>query len=155
MRIEQLLDLARKVFLAAAVDDLLLAARDPHIAFAVGKATEIAGEKPAVRREAVAIRRRIVEITQVNRRTDSGNLADFAVRHVVAVVVENAQTHGVDAAPDCTVDLERIVGQTREGVVARFQHSVELDQLRMRNGGLECLDRFHRGRCAAGDDDAQ
>ncbi len=57
------------------------------------------------------------------------DLADFAVRYVVAVVVDDAQPHLVDAAADGAVHLQRIVGEARERVVAGLEHAVELDEL--------------------------
>ena len=155
MLVEQLLDLAGEVLLATAVDDLLLASSDAHIAFLVRILAEVAGAEPAVRREAVAIRGGVVEVAHVHRGADRRDLAHLAEGHVIAVVVDHAQAHRVHAATHGAVHLERVVSETGKGVETCFEHAVELDQLGARDGGLEGFDRLDRSRCAAGYDDAQ
>ena len=91
----------------------------------------------------------------MHRGADRRDLAHLAEGHVIAVVVDHAQTHRVHAASHGAVDLERVVSETGEGVETCFEHAVELDQLGARNGGLKGLDRLDRGRCATGDDDAK
>ena len=89
----------------------------------------------------------------MHRGADRRDLAYLAEGHVLAVVVDDAQAHRVNAASHGAVDLERVVGETGEGVETRFEHAVELDQLGVWHGGLERLDRLDRCRCAAGDHD--
>ena len=68
MGVEDLLDLAREEFLAAAVDDLLATAGDLHIAVGVDDAAEVAGAEPALPVERLRIGGRIIVIAEMDRR---------------------------------------------------------------------------------------
>src|SRR5437660_10800007 len=89
MRAARELDLERRHLVAAAVNELLLAAADlnyPGLALA----REVARGKPAVadRRE-----RGLVEVAAHEERARNLELAELALRHGLAVVVEDAEAH--------------------------------------------------------------
>src|SRR5947207_9216694 len=89
MRAARELDLERRHLVAAAVDELLLAAADLDYA-GLALAREVAGGEPAV-----ADRRgpRLVEVAAHEVRARDVQLAELALRHGVAVIVDDAEAH--------------------------------------------------------------
>src|SRR5436853_2384251 len=89
MRAASELDLERRHLVAAAVNELLLAAADLDDA-GLALAREVAGDEPAVadRRE-----RGLVEVAAHEERARNLELAELTLRHGVAVVVEDAEAH--------------------------------------------------------------
>ena len=78
MGVEDLLDLARKELLAAAIDDLLAAPRDLDVARGRPRAAEVAGPEPAFAVEGLCIGVRIVVIAEMDRRAARHQFADLA-----------------------------------------------------------------------------
>src|SRR5258706_9196593 len=93
MRVEDLLHFARKELLAAAVDDLLAPPGDLHVALLVDGAPEVAGAKPALGGERLGVRLRVVVVAQMHPRSARGDLADLAMGHVRAPLVDQPQLH--------------------------------------------------------------
>ena len=153
MLIKDVLDLSRKIFLAAAIDDFLLASRYANVARSIGKIPEVAGTKPAVRRKAVAIRFVVVQIAEVNLWPARSKFPGFSIRNRLTCFIEDGQFQFVDAASYRAIDFERVVIQAREGMEARFQDAVQLDQASVRKRDLECLDGLDGRRCATSDHD--
>src|SRR5437660_12549835 len=87
MRAARELDLERRHLVAAAVNELLLAAADLNYS-GLALAREIAGGEPAVadRRE-----RGLVKVAAHEERARNLELAELALRHVLAVGVDDAQ----------------------------------------------------------------
>src|SRR5947207_2813642 len=75
MGVEDLLDLARKELLAAAIDDLLAPPDDLDIALVIDIAAEIAAAEPAVGGEGLGIGGRIVVVTEMHARPARRDLA--------------------------------------------------------------------------------
>src|SRR5947209_10263449 len=86
MHVKNLLDFPGKKLLAAAVDDLLAASGELNIARFIDIAAEIAGPEPAVGREGLLVGARIVMISEMHRGSARGDLADIAVRNLVAAL---------------------------------------------------------------------
>src|SRR5262249_62052336 len=118
MRVENLLDLARKELLTAAVDHLLEPPDDAHVARAVYDA-EIAGAEPAVSGEELGIRGGILVVAEVHRRPFGGDLALGAGRHVTAVLVDGPQLPSRRRAAGRARGRPRGGLQARGGVKAR------------------------------------
>src|SRR5260370_11541977 len=110
--------------------------------------------KPAVGGKRLGIGPWIVVVAKVDAWSIAGNLSLIAARDIIPGRGKQAQTHPFDAAPNRAIDLFRIVGQARVGMVTRFQHSVELDQV-ARHSSLAIAQPLHWTGCAASDDDPQ
>src|SRR5438477_2580817 len=89
MRAARELDLERRHLAAAAVNELLLAAADLNDA-GLALARKVAGGEPAVvdRRD-----RGLVEVAAHEKRARDVQLAELALRHGVAVIVDDAEAH--------------------------------------------------------------
>ena len=66
MCVQHLLDFTREELLSTAVDDLLQASHNPHVACRV-ELTEVAGPKPAIRSEEFSIGGGILVVAEVHR----------------------------------------------------------------------------------------
>ena len=104
--------------------------------------------------ERLRVGRGVGVVAEMDAGAEGGDLADLAVRHLPARLVEDLELHAGDHAADGAVDLGRVVAEARVGVEARLQHAVELDQV-PGHARLVVADGLDRGRGAAGDDDAQ
>src|SRR5580704_18613715 len=129
MGVEDLLDLAGKELLAAAIDDLLAPADDLDIGLVIDIAPEIAAAKPAVGGEGLGVGAGIVVVAEMHAGPARRDLADGAVGHLPARLVEERQLHAGNHASDRAVHLLRVVAETGIGVIASLQHAVELDQM--------------------------
>src|SRR5688500_13501035 len=118
------LDLERRHLVAAAVDELLLASADlDHTRLALTR--EVTGREPPVpdRRE-----RRLIEVAVHEERARDVQLADLALRHGVAVVVEDAEAHAGRRASDAAGIALGLVRQQEEVAGRRFSQAVDVDE---------------------------
>ena len=128
MGIEDLLDLPRKELLAAAVDHLLEPADDLHVAGAV-ELPEVARAEPAVGGEELGVRRRILVVAEVDGRSERGDLALGAGRHVAPRFVDQPEPEAGGDGTHRPGHGLGVVLEPRVGVEARLEHPVELDQV--------------------------
>src|SRR3979490_3035228 len=153
MRVEDLLDLARKELLATAVDHFLEPADDADVARGIPAAGGARAE-PTVGGEKLGVRRGILVIAEVHRGAFGRDLALGAGWYVATVLVDEAQLHTFRRAADGAGNGLGIVLQAREGVKAGLEHAVELDQV-AGDARAERADGLDGARGAARDDDAQ
>ena len=153
MRIEDLLDLAGEELLAAAVDHLLEAAHDLHVAGRV-ELSEIPGAEPAVGGEELGVRGGVLVIAEVDRRAQGRDLALGPRWDVAAGVVDDADPETGGDGAHRAGDRLRVVGEPRVGVEAGLQHSVQLDQVAV-HPRPELANGLDRARGAPGDDHAE
>src|SRR5688572_16406794 len=154
MGIQDLLDLARKEFLAAAVDDLLAAPGDLDVALLVDVAAEIPRAEPSVLGESPGVGLRVGVVAEVHRWPACRDLADLPARHVIARVVDDSKLHLAHHPAGRAVHRLRVVLEAGVGMEAGLEHPVELDEVAVH----VCLigaDGVDRRRGAAGDHDAK
>src|SRR6266404_9176725 len=87
--VEDLLDLAGKELLAAAIDDLLAPTDDLDIELVVDSAPKVAAAEPAIGGEGLRVGGGIVVVAEMHARAARGDLADGAVRQLLARLVED------------------------------------------------------------------
>src|SRR5258705_5761093 len=153
MGIENLLDLARKELLAAAVDHLLEPPDDLHVAGTV-ELPEVAGAKPAIAGEELGVRRRILVVAEVDRRPERRDLSLRTGRDVARRLVDQPEPEARGDGADRPGDRLRVVVEPGVRMKARLEHAVELDQVAV-HARPELPNRLDRTRGAARDDHAQ
>src|SRR5947207_15800064 len=126
MRAAGELDLERRHLVAAAVDELLFAAADFDDA-GLALAREVAGGEPAV---ADRRNRGLVEVAAHEKRARDVQLAEVALRHGLAVVVDDAEAHPRRGPSDAARVALGLVRHEEEVAGRRFRKAVNVDQLR-------------------------
>jgi hypothetical protein len=154
MRVEDLLNLARKELFPPAVDDLLAPTDDLDVACRVDDTAEVAGAEPAIGGKGLGIGGGVGVIAQVDAGAQGRDLADLALLHLQSQLVQDLELHARDHAPDCAVDFGRVIAEARVGVKARLQHTIELDQV-ARHACLVVANCLDCGGGTTGYDDAQ
>src|SRR2546423_866251 len=126
MRAAGELDLERRHLVAAAVNELLLAAADldyPGLALA----REVAGGEPAV---ADRCGRGLVEVAAHEERARDVELAELALRHGLTVIVEDAEAHAGRRPSDAAGVALGLVRHQEEVAGRRLRKAVDVDELR-------------------------
>src|SRR5215472_19202488 len=118
VRVEDLLDLPREELLAAAVDHLLEPPDDLHVAGPV-ELTEIARAEPAVGSKELGVRRRVLVVAEMDRRSKRGDLALSAIGNVASRVVDQSEAEAGGDDADRPGHRLGIVLEPRVGVKSR------------------------------------
>src|SRR5437868_15071683 len=126
MRAARELDLERRHLVAAAVNEFLLATADLDDA-GLALAREVAGGEPAVvdRRG-----RGLVEVAAHEERARDVELAELALRHDLAVIVEDAKPYPGRGASDAAGIALGLVRHQEEVAGRRFRKAIDVDELR-------------------------
>src|SRR5215470_13236875 len=128
MRVQHLLDFARKELLPTTVDDLLQTSHDAHVASGIALA-EVTGPKPAVGGEEFGIGGGILVVAKMHRGPGSRDLTLCSWRDLASVLVKEAQAHAYRCSADSARHRLGIIRQAREGVKAGLEHAIEFDQV--------------------------
>src|SRR3954467_6028531 len=125
MRAARELDLERRHLVAATVNELLLAAADLDDA-PLALAREVAGGEPAV---AEPRERGLVKVPAHEKRARDVELAELALRHGLAVIVEDAKAHPRGRTSDAAGVALGLVRHEEEVAGRRFSQAVDVDEL--------------------------